>query len=394
MTRESCVPPKRPKADAPWSKWRHGNEYTLGVEEEVMLLDPRDWTLAPAIDDVLKDLPESLCDHVSSETHSSAAELRTGVHQTVGSAVQELASLREQLNGVLAKLGLVAGTAGTHPSAVWHEMAVSSRERHQEVYGSMRELARREPTFALHVHVGLPSGEAGIAAFNRLRAHIPILLALSANSPYWQGRDTGLASARTPLFQAFPRVGIPRTFGSYGEYVRAVNLLLECGAFPDHTYLWWDVRPQPRLGTVEVRIMDAQSTLAGTAALVALVQSLVRLELVDGHADAALVHAPEVLDENRFLAARDGIDARFVDPVHGKAVSVVDVATELVLSCAPHAEALGCADELKLVAELLVDGGPARQRRLANLHGLEGLVRDLAEDFRGGLSRAERDAVA
>jgi carboxylate-amine ligase len=390
------VPPEpvRQAPPAPWSKWRHGSEYTLGIEEEVMLLDPRDWTLAPRIDDVLAALPDTLRDHVSSETHSSAAELRTGVHATVGEAVRELGELRAELNDVLASLGLTAATAGTHPSAVWHEMVVSSRERHQEVYGSMRELARREPTFALHVHVGLPTGEAGIAAFNRLRAHVPILLALSANSPFWQGRDTGLSSARTPLFQAFPRVGIPRAFGSYGEYVRAVNLLLDCHAFPDHTYLWWDVRPQPRLGTVEVRIMDAQSTLAGTAALVALVQSLVRLELVDGHADAALVHAPEVLDENRFLAARDGVAAELVDPVQGRAVSVVDIATELVILCAPHAEALGCAGELKLVAELLVEGGPTRQRRLAEQHGLVGLVADLAADFRGGVTRAERDVVA
>jgi carboxylate-amine ligase len=388
------VPPETASQTTPWSKWRHGNDYTLGVEEEVMLLDPRDWSLAPAIDDVLAALPDELRDHVSSETHSSAAELRTGVHTTVGEAVAELGRLRAQLTAVLEPLGLAAATAGTHPSAVWHEMAVSSRERHQEVYGSMRELARREPTFALHVHVGLPSGEAGIAAFNRLRAHVPILLALSANSPFWQGRDTGLASARTPLFQAFPRVGIPRAFGSYGEYVRAVNLLLDCDAFPDHTYLWWDVRPQPRLGTVEVRIMDAQSTLDHTAALVALVQSLVRLELVDGHADAALVHAPEVLDENRFLAARDGVEAKLVDPVRGRAVPVDDVVAELMLLCAPHAAELGCAAELKHVAELLVDGGPARQRRIAKRDGLVGLVADLAADFRGGATRAERDVAA
>jgi carboxylate-amine ligase len=389
------VPPDETQQEnAPWSKWRHGNDYTLGVEEEVMLLDPRDWSLAPAIDDVLAALPDELCEHVSSETHSSAAELRTGVHTTVGDAVAELAHLRAQLSAVLDSLGLAAGVAGTHPSAVWHEMAVSSRDRHQEVYGSMRELARREPTFALHVHIGLPSGEAGIAAFNRLRAHVPILLALSANSPFWQGRDTGLASARTPLFQAFPRVGIPRAFGSYGEYVRAVNLLLDCNAFPDHTYLWWDVRPQPRLGTVEVRIMDAQSTMDATAALVALVQSLVRLELVDGHADAALVHAPEVLDENRFLAARDGVAAKLVDPVRGEAVAVDDIVAELMVSCAPHAAELGCAEELKHVASLLVHPGPERQRRLAERDGLVGLVADLAEDFCGGVPRADRDIVA
>ncbi len=140
--------------------------------------------------------------------------------------------------------------------------------------------------------------------------------------------------------------------------MRAVNLLLECNAFPDHTYLWWDVRPQPRLGTVEVRIMDAQSTLDGTAALVALVQSLVRLELVDGHADAALVHAPEVLDENRFLAARDGVEAKLVDPVRGQAVSVDDIVSELMppVRAARRSE-LGCAEELKLVADA------ARRRR-------------------------------
>jgi len=359
-----------------------------------MLLDPsRGWALAPAIDDVLAAWPEESRDRVSSETHASAVELRTGVHATVGDTVAELTELRAELTRVLDGLGLAAGASGTHPSAVWHEMQVSTRERHQHVYGSMRELARREPTFALHVHVGLPSGEAGIAAFNRLRAHIPVLLALSANSPFWQGRDTGLASARTPLFQAFPRVGIPRAFGSYGEYVRAVDLLLDCGAFPDPTYLWWDVRPQPKLGTVEIRIMDAQSTVGATAALVALVQSLVRLELVDGHADAALVHAPEVLDENRFLAARDGVDADLVDPVLGQAVSVRAIATELISSCTPHAAALSCTAQLELLRDLLDAPGPARQRELATRDGLEGLVADLARDFSAPLTQLQRDAV-
>ncbi|CAN5624998.1 hypothetical protein BH20ACT17_BH20ACT17_12950 [soil metagenome] len=251
----------------------------------------------------------------------------------------------------------------------------------------MRELARREPTFALHVHVGLPSGEAGIAAFNRMRAHLPVLLALSASSPFWQGRDTGLASARTPLFQAFPRVGIPRSFGSYGEYVRAVDLLLECGAFPDPTYLWWDVRPQPKLGTIELRIMDAQPTLDATAALVAFVQSLVRLELVDGHADPALVHAPEVLDENRFLAARDGISAKLVDPVRGRAVPARGVVSDLMSACAPHASALGCTTQLELLSDLVDDPLPARQRVLAARDGLKAVLASLATDFSAPLDR-------
>ena len=146
----------------------------------------------------------------------------------------------------------------------------------------MRELARREPTFALHVHVGVADPEDAVRLANRLRAHLPLLLALSANSPFWQGRDTGLASARTPLFQAFPRVGIPRAFDDYADYVEAVDLLIRCGAFPEPTFLWWDVRLQPRFGTVEVRIMDAQTTVEDTAALVALVQSIARLEVEEG----------------------------------------------------------------------------------------------------------------
>ena len=394
------VPPEPAALPAPtpvpWSKWRgaHGAEYDLGLEEEVMLVDPSNgWALAPAIDEVLAAWPRESRDCVSSETHASAVELCTGVHATVAEAVAELGRLRATLSGVLGELGLAAAASGTHPSAVWHEMQVSSRERHQHVYGSMRELARREPTFALHVHIGLPSGEAGIAAFNRLRAHVPVLLALSANSPFWQGRDTGLASARTPLFQAFPRVGIPRVFGSYGEYVRAVDLLLDCGAFPDPTYLWWDVRPQPRFGTSELRIMDAQSTLGATAALVALVQSLVRLESVDGLADAALVHAPEVLDENRFLAARDGVDAELVDPVRGRAVPVVEVAAELMQACRPHAAALCCAGELELLGDLLDDPGPLRQRALAARSGLAGLVAGLALEFGAPLTYTQLDVA-
>ena len=146
----------------------------------------------------------------------------------------------------------------------------------------MRELARREPTFALHVHVGVRRTRGAIRLTNRMRAHLPLLLALSVNSPFWQGRDTGLGSARTPLFQAFPRVGIPRAFKDYADWVEAVDLLIRCDAFPEPTFLWWDVRPQPRFGTVEVRILDAQTTVAETAALAALVQCIAKLEVRGG----------------------------------------------------------------------------------------------------------------
>ena len=204
--------------------------------------------------------------------------------------------------------------AGTHPFTLWEDVEVSPGARYQFLYASLRELARREPTFGLHVHVAVPHPEQALRAYNRVRAHLPMLLALSGNSPFWQGRDTGLCSMRTPLFQAFPRVGIPREFRSYADYVEGIDVLLRCDAFPEPTFLWWDVRLQPRFGTVEVRVMDAQTRVADTAALVALVQCLVRLEALEDHAGHRLVTSPEVLEENRFVAARDGMAAQLIDP--------------------------------------------------------------------------------
>jgi len=367
-----------------WAQWAPTAPFTLGVEEEVMLLDPWTWGLAQAIEEVLPRLPGALAARVTAETHAGAAELATGVNATVGDAVRELRDLRTAMRETCAECGLAVASAGTHPFAVWRETAVSSGERYEVIYGSMRELARREPTFALHVHVGVPEPEDAIRAVNGLRAHLPVLLALSANSPFWQGRDSGLASARTPLFQAFPRVGIPRAFDGYADYVRSVDLLLRLEAFPEPTFLWWDVRPQPRFGTIEVRIMDAQVTLKATAALAAFVQCLVALELRNGVADERQA-TPEVLVENRFLAARDGVEAALIDPVREQRVPVAELVGELLELCAPHARELGCAAELASVEDLLREPGAAHQLAVARgPDRLPGLVSDLAREFGSG----------
>jgi glutamate---cysteine ligase / carboxylate-amine ligase len=365
-----------------WAVWHSGNEYTLGAEEEVMLLDPRDWSLAQQIDRVLPRLPAAMADHVTRETHTSALELSTGAHATAAELHEELRSLRAQLQRELSALGLRAASAGTHPSAVWYETVVSTSPRYEAVYGSMRELARREPTFGLHVHVGVRGPAEGIRLFNRMRVHLPLLLALSVNSPFWQGRDSGLASARTPLFQAFPRVGIPRAFRDYEDWVGAVDLLIRCEAFPEPTFLWWDVRPQPRFGTVEVRVLDAQTTTGEAAALAALVQCIARLEVEEGYVAAELVGAQEALDENRFIAARDGMDARLIDPARERRTPVRDQLDELLAACAPHAAALGCADELALIETMAEHDGAKRQLALARDEGrLPGLVEALADRF-------------
>src|SRR4051794_5637251 len=364
-----------------WSAWATTEPFTLGVEEEVMLVDPRTWGLAQAIDEVLPRLPAWMAGRVHPETHAGAAELATGVQLTVRGALDELCSLRRSMKETCEACGLAVASAGTHPFTVWRETTVSSGARYEAIYGSMRELARREPTFALHVHVGVPDPEDAIRAVNGLRAHLPLLLALSANSPFWQGRDSGLASARTPLFQAFPRVGIPRAFDGYADYVTAVDLLIRLDAFPEPTFLWWDVRPQPRLGTVEVRIMDAQVTLRATAALVAFVQCLVAFELDDGVADERAA-APEVLVENRFLAARDGVRAALIDPVREARIPVAQSAAELVEACLPYARELRCESELRSILDLVAEPGSDHQLEIARRPDrLPGLVSTLAREF-------------
>jgi carboxylate-amine ligase len=371
-----------PIRDSAWAEWHVGQAYTVGAEEELMLVHPPGWALSHSVESVLPSLPAELAGRVRGETHGSAIEIGSNPHADVASVEADLRELRRGLSRAIEPMGLRAACAGTHPFAVWQDTVVSSGERYQAVYGSMRELARREPTFALHVHVGIPDAEDAIQLANRMRAHVPLLLAVSVNSPFWQGRDTGLASARTPLFQAFPRVGIPRVFDDYADYVEAVDLLIRCGSVPEPTFLWWDVRPQPRFGTVEIRIMDSQADVRETAAIVALVQSIARLEVEEGYISPKGVRAAEVLDENRFLAARDGMDAELIEPDDERRVPARELLAHLVDCCRPHARALGCADELDRVLDLAADTGADRQTAIARGEGrLPGLVEALADAF-------------
>jgi carboxylate-amine ligase len=371
-------------SDAHWAEWNSGvRPFTVGVEEEVMLLDPgREWALAQRIEDVLEVLPAALVGYVSAETHQAAIELRTDPHESVGPAIQQLRELRIQLAARLGQMGLATATAGAHPLALWSETKVTSASRYQLIRETMRDLTTREPTFALHVHIAVPDPERAIDLCNRLRAHLPLLLALSGNSPFWRGRDSGFASIRTVLFQAFPRTGIPRRYDSYSEWVETVDLQLRAGAIPEPTFLWWDVRPQPRLGTVEIRVMDAQSRLSDTASLVALTQSIAKLELEHGYASEAIISSDEVLAENHFLAARDGVDARLIDPITESLRSLDEQLIELLAALHHHAADLGCLDQLERVAALADTPGAARMRALPTREtGLAGVMAILAGEF-------------
>jgi glutamate---cysteine ligase / carboxylate-amine ligase len=353
--------------------------WTVGVEEEVMLLDPRTWSVANQIDDALAALPSSVRRHASAETHACVVELRTAPYPTVREAAAELWQLRASLDDALQEtLGLRAAVAGTHPLVTSEQVGVSSSGRYRQVSSSMRALTKREPTMAQHVHVAVPDAETAVRVLNGLRGDLPLLLALSGNSPFWRGEDSGFASIRTPIFSMFPRVGIPRRFGSYAEYVGAVNPLLGSEAIPEPGFLWWDVRLRPHLGTVEVRIMDAQTRIADAAALAALVHCVACLRATGERPPDP---GPEVLAENRFLAARDGMRAQIIDAQTLRKRSIRGALAELLGRCEAIASNLGCADELAAASNLAADPGAARQRRLAVRDGVVALPEWLGDEF-------------
>ena len=376
-----------------WARWNDelGLRYTLGAEEEVMLLQPSDWSLAQLSDQVLGQLSDDLSARTFPGTHAAVIELVTGIHPDVDGVVAELASLRDRLAHELGAIGLRVAAAGTHPLTVGAETEVSGAARYRALEDSLGVLARREPTMALHVHVGVSGPEDAIRVLNGLRRNLPVLLALSANSPFWQGRDSGFASARTLIFQAFPRAGLPPLFADYAGYVEAVDALIAPGAIPDPSFLWWDVRLQPALGTVEVRVMDSQSRVRDVAPLVALIQSLARLEL-EGE-PSSVVPSAHVLDENRFLAARDGMDARLIDPEARRLIPAREILASLLADCRPFALALGCAEALDRVPRLAAANGAERQHALVAPSGrLDHLVMTLADRFTAPRLRTASEA--
>ncbi len=377
MSASRSMPP------AAWSQWAGAGAacpWTVGIEEELILLDPSDWSVANRVEDVLEALPGEVAVRTARETHACVLELRTGPHGTVAGAARELGELRAAVDGTLRhELGLRAAVMGLHPLVARSEAEVSGGERRREIEATMRALAHREPTMAQHVHVAVPDAESAIRALDGLRCDLPVLLGLSANSPFWGGRDSGFASVRTPIFSMFPRSGIPRRFGRYDEYVATVGEMLRSRAIPEPGFLWWDARLQPRLGTVEVRVLDAQSRLLDVAALAAAVQCAVR-----GHAEGRPAYAPspELLAENRFLAARDGMEAQLLDARRPSGRRALRAALAALLEdCAPFARELGCAAELGDAAALAADPGYARQRRFAARHGFPALLERLADEF-------------
>jgi carboxylate-amine ligase len=377
-----------------WAIWRTASlPWTVGLEEEIMLLDGRTWEAANRVVEALELAPEQLRPSLSADTHACMLEIKTRPHATVGAAAGELEWARAAVDALLRRpLALRAAVAGTNPLLDARDVRVSAKPRYAAIEREMRAMARREPTMALHVHVAVPDADAAVRALDGLRGDVPALLALSANSPFWRGVDSGFASIRTPIMSMFPRTGVPRRFGSYGAWVEGVWPLVASRAIPDPGFLWWDVRLQPRLGTVEVRVMDAQTRLPDSAALAAIVQCLVvRYAERDLRPGAP---SPEVLGENRFLAARDGLAATVVDGSACGRHPIADDVVRLLDACGAVASGLGCAAQLAGAGRLAREPGDTRQRRFADRDGVAALPARLAAEFAPGAADAGTMAAA
>ncbi|MEJ7818751.1 MAG: glutamate--cysteine ligase [Rubrobacteraceae bacterium] len=339
-----------------------GGGYTLGVEEELHIVDAATGELDSKIEEIMSRLPADLAEFVSYELFQSVLEIKTSVCQNVAEAEKQLRELRSRVGSWAATCNASLAAAGTHPFSRYRDQKVTDQERYLKVIETLRWVAEREVIFGQHVHVAVPGPEEAMISHNRLSENAPLLLALSANSPFWQGMDTGFESSRVKIFETFPRAGMPPAFPDYESFETYIDTLVESGAMDDYTYCWWDVRPHPKIGTIELRILDTQTSLGPAIALTALTQCLVAEALEEvGPQGPYNIHLAQ---ENKWRAARHGMNAAFYDPLDKSTTPANDLARQTAERLKPHAQDLGCEHELEGILEIVEGGtGAQRQRR-------------------------------
>ena len=358
-----------------------GTPFTVGIEEELMICSSETLDLAQAIDDILAAVPSSLPGEVKPELMQSVLEIATEPCPGVARAAEQLIDLRRTVIDLAAERGLVIGASATHPGARYDDQLIVNKERYHQLVAELGWVARRELIFGTHVHVGIDDPEKAIYVADGLRQHLPLLLGLSSNSPFWQGRRTGMMSSRTPVFRGFPRVGVPPYYGSWEIYSHRVELMMRGGAIEDYTYLWWDVRPHPNLGTVELRVFDQQTRVEHTAGFAALAQSLAHQLAADYDDGVPSVEHPwELIDDNKVRAALVGIEGKLIDFDRGVEVPAAEMARGVLDDVREHAQELGCEVELAGLEELIRQGtGARRQLDWFDDHGqdVKGLMREI-----------------
>lgn len=342
------------------------DKYTLGIEEEFMIIDPETRELQSHVQAIFDEGKTLLKENFKPEMHASVIETGTNICANIQEARKEVTDLRSSLAELAAQHGLKIASAGTHPFSHWRDQAITDHPRYKEILREMQDAARANLIFGLHVHVGIANREIGIHIMNAARYFLPHIFALSTNSPFWLGRDTGFKSYRVKVFDKFPRTGIPDYFSSLAEYDNFISLLIKTNCIDNAKKVWWDVRTHPFFNTLEFRICDAQMRVDETIAIAALIQAVVvKLHKLIQQNLGFRIYRRALINENKWRAARYGIHGKLID--FGKQVEVpfTELVAELLEFIDDVVDELGSREEINYIFKMM-ENGTGADRQLKN----------------------------
>jgi carboxylate-amine ligase len=367
--------------------------FTVGVEEEFQIVDPHTWELRSHVQELLASSAPVFGDHIKREMHQSIVEVGTKICSSIEELAVEIIRTRRDLADYAERVGLRIAAAGTHPFSNWIDQSISPGERYQNIVEELQQLARSLLIFGLHVHVAVPDRSTMIEIMNEARYFLPHLLALSTSSPFWVGRDTGLKSYRTTVFRRFPRTGIPDHLNSWSEYEHYVQMLVDLHCIDNGKKIWWDLRPQPTFGTLEFRICDVPTDPHASIAIAALAQAIVvKLNRLRERNLGFRRYHRALIEENKWRAARWGIDGKLID--FGKRIEVPmrDLALELLEFIDDVVDDLGSRREVEYVRTILAEGTSAeRQVQVYRETGdLRAVVQTLVNETREGVEQSAK----
>ena len=364
--------------------------FTVGVEEEFQIVDPATGELKSHVSELLASSAESLGSQIKPELHQSIVEVGTKICQDVGELQEEIFRIRRELALAADRSGLAVAAAGTHPFSHWKDQVLSTGVRYESIVEELQQLARSLLIFGLHVHVAVPDKQTAIDLMNQARYFLPHLLALSTSSPFWMGRDTGLKSYRTTIFRRFPRTGVPDRFDSWSEYENYVNLLVDLNCMDDARKIWWDVRPHPTYGTLEFRVCDVPTRPEEAVMLGALCQAIiVKLHKLYTRNQGYRIYRRALIEENKWRAARWGLDGKLIDFGKRAEVPMRDLALELLDFVDDVVDELGSREAVAQIHTVLAEGTSAdRQLAVYRKTGdMKAVVAHLIEETRSSIER-------
>ena len=365
------------------------HRFTLGIEEEFAIVDPNTRELKSHIQEILEGGKVVLKEQIKPEMHQSVVELGTEICDSIEHARTHVVDLRSKLASLADKAGLKIASVGTHPFSHWRDQLITEGERYQEIVKDMQLVARANLIFGLHVHVGIPNRDMAIHVMNQARYFLPHIYALSVNSPFWVGHDTGLKGYRLKVFERFPRTGIPDAFESLSEYEDFCKLLVKTGCIDNPKKIWWDIRLHPFFDTLEVRVCDAQSRVEDTLAIAALIQAIIaKLHKLLWQNITFRVYRRRLLDENRWRAARYGIDGKLIDFGRETEVEMRSLLGELLEFISTEVNELGSQREMAHIERIMREGtGADRQlNKFAETHDMKAVVDQIVAETYEGLS--------